>query len=114
MMDPDSVISSSPTHGYEKSLDGVALPSPVEINLVIAHEPGQLDSRVGNVEDVLVAESGEGEESKEEGEERSAEDVYKRQGGRSSATHDIKLATFRVTRRREDEMDYTLQLPQVL
>ena len=36
---------SSPTPVYEKSLDGVALPSPVEINLVIAHEPGQLDSR---------------------------------------------------------------------
>ena len=42
--DPDPVISSSSTQGYEKSLEGVALPSPVEINLVIAHEPGQLDS----------------------------------------------------------------------
>ena len=33
----------------------------------------QLDSRVGNVEDVVVAESGVGEESKEEAEERSAD-----------------------------------------
>ena len=92
MRDPDPVISSSSTQGCEKSLDGVALPSPVEINLVIAHEPGQLDSRVENVEEVVVAESGEGEESKEEAEERSADaaqgsiavsythlDVYKRQ-----------------------------------
>ena len=61
MTDPDPVISSSPTQGCEKSLDGVALPSPVEINLDIAHGPGQLDSRAGNVEDVVVAESGEGE-----------------------------------------------------
>ena len=36
---PDPVISSSPTPGYEKSLDGVASPSPVEISLVIAQEP---------------------------------------------------------------------------
>ena len=71
--DPDPVTSSSSTQGYEKSLDGVALPSPVEINLVIAHEPGQLDSRVENVEDVVVAQSGEGEESKEESEERSVD-----------------------------------------
>ena len=35
--DPDPVTSSSPTQGCEKSLDGVASPSPVEINLVIAH-----------------------------------------------------------------------------
>ena len=58
MRDPDPVTSSSPTPGYEKSLDGVALSSPVEINLVIAHEPVQLDSRVENVEDVVVAECG--------------------------------------------------------
>ena len=56
--DPDPVTSSSSTQGCEKSLESVALPSPVEINFVIAHEPGQLDSRVENVEDVLVAESG--------------------------------------------------------
>ena len=70
---PDPVISSSPTQGCEKSLDGVALPSPVEINLVISHEPGQLDSRVGNFVNIVVAESGEEEESKEEAEERSAD-----------------------------------------
>ena len=58
MRDPDPVTSSSSTQGYEKSLESVALPSPVEINFVIAHEPGRLDSRVENVEDVLVAESG--------------------------------------------------------
>ena len=88
MMDPDPVISSSPMHGYEKSLDNVALPSQVEFNLDIAHRPGQLDSMVGNVDDTIVTESGEGEES----EERSADaaqgsiavsythlDVYKRQ-----------------------------------
>ena len=51
---------------YEKALDGVALPSPVEINVVIAHEPGQLDSRVEKVDDVVVAESGQGVESSEE------------------------------------------------
>ena len=72
MMDPDPVISSSPTHGYEKSLDSVASPSQVEFNLDIAHRPGQLDSMVGNVDDAIVAESGEGEESKEEAAERSA------------------------------------------
>ena len=42
--DPDPVTSSLPTTGCEKSLDGVDSPSPVEIILVIAHEPGQLDS----------------------------------------------------------------------
>ena len=72
MRDPDPVISSSPMQGYEKSLDGVDLPSRVEVDLDIAHGPGQLDSRVGNVENFVVAESGEGEESKEESEERSA------------------------------------------
>lgn len=44
MMDPDPVISSSPMHGYEKSLDNVPLPSQVEFNLDIAHRPGQLNS----------------------------------------------------------------------
>ena len=60
--DLDPVTSSSSTQGCEKSLESVALPSPVEINLVIAHEPGQLDSRLGNVSEVVVAESGEEEE----------------------------------------------------
>ena len=42
--------------GYEKSLDGVDFPSRVEVDLDIAHGPGQLDSSVENVEDVVVAE----------------------------------------------------------
>ena len=71
--DPDPVILSSHTPAYEKSLDGVASPSPVEINIVIAHEPGQLDSRVDDVEDVIVAESGEDGESTEGSEEWSAD-----------------------------------------
>ena len=70
--DPDPVISS-PTQGYEKSLEDVALPSQVEFNLDIARRPGQLDSMVGSVDDAIVAESREGEESKEEAEERSAD-----------------------------------------
>ena len=37
MRDPDPVISSPPTQGCEKSLESVALPSPVEFNLNIAH-----------------------------------------------------------------------------
>ena len=88
MTDLDPVTSSSPTPGDEKSLDGGALPSSVEFNLDIAHGPGQLDSRLGKVEEVVVAESGEEEELKEEAEEWSAHatpvsythlDVYKRQ-----------------------------------
>ena len=57
--DPDPVTSSSPTPEDEKSLDGEALPSSVEFNLDIAHGPGQLDSRLGDVEEVVVAESGD-------------------------------------------------------
>ena len=71
MTDPGPVTSSSPTPGDEKSRDGGALPSSVEFNLDIAHGPGQLDSRLGNIEEVVVAESGEEEESKEEAEELS-------------------------------------------
>ena len=48
------------------------MPSSVEFNLDIAHGPGQLDSRLGKVEEVVVAQSGEEEESKEGAEERSA------------------------------------------
>ena len=48
------------------------MPSSVEFNLDIAHGPGQLDSRWENVEEVVVAESGEEEEPKEEAEEWSA------------------------------------------
>ena len=57
---------------FVRDPDPVTSPSPVEINLVIAHEPGQLDSRVEDVEDVVVAEGGQGVESTEEAEERSA------------------------------------------
>lgn len=44
MIDPDPVISSSPRHGFEKSLQNVTLPSQEEFNLDIAHKPGELDS----------------------------------------------------------------------
>lgn len=60
MMDPDPVISSSPMHGYEKSLDNVPLPSQVEFNLDIAHRPGQLDSN--EMESQLWSENVTGDE----------------------------------------------------